>query len=109
MIERSLLAHQSMHAAHPGRELRVLDVEFDIDRKLTPMAVLTQVVRAQTLRLSHRRQHRFRAQLHIARRMAAGTRQLAVFGAGRIELEQLAQHRRSGLVHVGTNCHLHRF
>src|SRR6266436_6299951 len=48
-------------------------------------------------------------QLHLARRMAAGTRQLAVFGAGRIELEQLAQHRRSGLVHAATNRHLHRF
>jgi hypothetical protein len=26
MIEGSLLAHQSMHAAHPGRKLRIFDV-----------------------------------------------------------------------------------
>jgi len=103
------MADRRQHAAHARRELRVLDVEFDIDRKQTTMAVLTQVVRAQTLRLAHRRQHRFRAQLHIARGMAAGTRQVAVFGVGRIELEQLVQHCRSGLVHAGTNCHLHRF
>jgi len=43
--------------------------------------------------------------------MAAGTRQVAMlmFGAGRIELEQLVQHRRSRLMHAGTNRHLHRF
>src|SRR5580700_1179332 len=46
------------------------------------MAVLAQVVRAQTLRLAHRRQYGFGTQLHIACRIAAGTRQLAVFGAG---------------------------
>ena len=34
-IERSLLAHQSMHAAHPGKKLCIFDVQFDIHRKLT--------------------------------------------------------------------------
>jgi len=34
MIEGSLLAHQSLHAAHPGREFGPLNVQFDIDRKL---------------------------------------------------------------------------
>jgi hypothetical protein len=73
------------------------------------MAVLTPVVRAQTLGLSHSRQHGFGAQLHIASSVATGTSQVAVFRAGRTELEQLLQHCRSRLVHAGTNCHLHRF
>jgi len=41
--------------------------------------------------------------------MAAATRYLPLFGARRIELQQLLQHRRSGLVHAGTNRRLHRF
>jgi hypothetical protein len=41
--------------------------------------------------------------------MAAATRYLPLFGARRIELQQLLQHCRSGLVHAGTNRHLHRF
>jgi hypothetical protein len=73
------------------------------------MAVLTQVVRAQTLGLSHRREHGFDTQLHIAGGVATGTRQLAVVRAGRSELEPLVQHCRSDLVHAGTNRHLHRF
>ena len=49
-----------------------LDVEFDIDRKLTAMAVLAQVIRAHALGISDGGQHRFRTQLHIAGDMAAG-------------------------------------
>jgi hypothetical protein len=60
------------HPSNPGREFRVLYVEIDIDRKLTAMAMLTQVVRAYTLGLAHCRQHGFATQLHIAGRMAAG-------------------------------------
>jgi hypothetical protein len=37
-IEGGFLAYQSLHAAHPGRKLRVLDVQFDIHWKLTGVA-----------------------------------------------------------------------
>jgi hypothetical protein len=43
VIERDLLAHQGLHAAHPGRKLRILDVQFDIHRKLADMASGAQV------------------------------------------------------------------
>jgi hypothetical protein len=34
----------SLHAAHPGRKFRVLDVQFDIYRKLAGVASGAQVV-----------------------------------------------------------------
>src|SRR5262249_33019522 len=74
LIERTFLADRSQHAAHAGREFRVLYIQLHIHRKLTTMAVLAQVVRASTLGLSHRRQHGFRTHLHISGRMPASTR-----------------------------------
>ncbi len=37
VIERGLLAHQSLHAAHPWGELRVYDIQFDIGGELAVM------------------------------------------------------------------------
>src|SRR5437016_10323304 len=45
MIEGRLLAHQGVHAAHSGRKLRVLDIQFDIHRKLADAALRAQKVR----------------------------------------------------------------
>lgn len=39
VIERGLLAHQSLHAAHPWGELRVHYVQFEIGGELAVMAV----------------------------------------------------------------------
>jgi hypothetical protein len=39
VIEGGVQAHQSVHAAHAGRELGVLNVQFHVGRKLTLMAV----------------------------------------------------------------------
>ena len=58
MIEGSILANQGVHAAHTGRELGVLDVQFHVGRKLASMAVRAQVVWARDLRMAHHRQHR---------------------------------------------------
>jgi hypothetical protein len=41
--------------------------------------------------------------------MAAGTGQLSLVRAGRIELQQLGQGGRPSFVHGGTNRHLDRF
>src|SRR5438094_3614588 len=46
VIERGLLAHQTLHAAHPGRKLCIFDVQFDIHRKLAEMTLGAQVVGA---------------------------------------------------------------
>lgn len=45
LIEGVFLADDRLHAAHTGRELRVGDIQFDISRELTGMALRTQVVR----------------------------------------------------------------
>jgi hypothetical protein len=39
-----LPARQGVHAAHPGRKLRVLDMQFGIHRKLADAAGRTQIV-----------------------------------------------------------------
>jgi hypothetical protein len=44
VVERSLLAHHGQHAAHSRRKLRVLDIEFDIGRELTVVAMRTQII-----------------------------------------------------------------
>ena len=44
MIEGSLLAHDSLHAAYSRRELGVFDVQFDISGELAVMAMRAQVV-----------------------------------------------------------------
>src|ERR1700677_3815370 len=61
MIEGSILAHQSLHTAHPGRELRVLDIQFYVGWKLALMAVSAQVVGTRDFYSADRRQNRLRA------------------------------------------------
>jgi len=46
VIEGRLLAHQGLHAAHAGRKLRILDVQFGVDRKLADAAWRAQIVGA---------------------------------------------------------------
>jgi hypothetical protein len=55
MIEGSLLANDSLHTAHPRRELCVFNVQFDIGGELAGMTVRAQVVGARYFRLTHRR------------------------------------------------------
>src|SRR5580704_16242924 len=47
------------HAAHSGGEFRILYVQFEVDGKLTVMAVVTQIVRAQAFGGSDRGDHGF--------------------------------------------------
>jgi len=46
VVKGHLLSHHCLHAAHPGREFGIFDVQFDIGGKLPGMAVLAQVIRA---------------------------------------------------------------
>jgi len=52
MIEGSILAHQGLHAAHPGRELRVFDIQFHVGRKLPLMTMRAQVVGTRQFHLA---------------------------------------------------------
>jgi hypothetical protein len=44
VIKGCLLAHRSLHAAHAGRELGILNVQFAIGRELAGVAMRAQVV-----------------------------------------------------------------
>ena len=52
MIEGSILAHQSVHTAHPGRELHVLDIQFHVGRKLSLMTMRAQIVGTRQFHLA---------------------------------------------------------
>jgi len=47
VIELDLLTHLGLHAAHPGKKLCILDVQFDIHRKLADMASGAQEIGAE--------------------------------------------------------------
>jgi hypothetical protein len=87
-IERGLLAHQGLPAAHPGRKLRVLDVQFDIHRKLADVALAAQVVGSGEACGTDNRQHRFAANFLVLSVMATTTRQLTVIRCWGLELQQ---------------------
>jgi hypothetical protein len=44
MIEGCILSYQRLHAAYSRRELRILDVQFDIDGELPSVAMRTQII-----------------------------------------------------------------
>jgi hypothetical protein len=87
VIKRDLLAHQGLHAAHPRRKPRILDVQFDIHRKLADMASGAQEIGAGEAGGTHNRLHRFRTDFLILRVMAATTRQLTLIRGWGCELQ----------------------
>ena len=55
LIEGRLLADHPLHTAHCGRELGVLDVEFNIGGELSVMTMRAQIVGTGYLHLAYRR------------------------------------------------------
>jgi len=80
-----------LHAAHPGREFRVLDVQFSIGGKLAGMTGGAPVVGSGDFRRAHGGQHRLGAQLVVVGLLAAGASHGARFVGRGWELQQLAQ------------------
>jgi len=88
VIERGLLAHQRLHAAHPGRKLRVLDVQFDIHRKLAHVTVRAQIVGPGEADRTDDRHDGFAADFLILGVIPTTTRQLTLIGRRGGEPEQ---------------------
>ena len=109
MIEGGLLTHDRLHAAHPRRELRVFDVQFDIGGELAGMTVRAQVVGARYFHFPHRRQNRLGAQLPVVSLVAAGTRKAPLVGNRSWKLQEFGQRRCSGLMHGRANRHFDGF
>jgi len=105
MIERSLLTHQSVHAAHARRKLRILNVQFDIGRELAGMALRAQIVGPPYFHLAHRRENRLGTQLPVMSLVAARARDGAVAGSRSWELQELGHGCCARLVHSGTHSH----
>jgi hypothetical protein len=61
MVEGSILAHQGVRTAHPGRERRILYIQFHVGRELAMVAVSAQVVGTRNLHFADRRQNWLRA------------------------------------------------
>ena len=109
VIEGGLLAHQRLHAAHPGREFRVLDVQFDIGGKLAGVTVRAPIVGTGDFHRVPRRSAR--AWCVVGGRGRVGRKGKARCAArrGRGELEQLRQGRGARPVQGRAHRHLRRF
>ena len=105
-IEGCLLPYGGEHAANARRELRFFDVQFDIGRKLSVMAVRTQIVRTRNGDLAHSSQHGLGAQFLIAGSVTASAGNAALLSRRDGEVQQLAEGRGSGVVHGGSQGHL---
>src|SRR5437660_4718869 len=109
MIERSLLAHQSVHAAHPGRKLRIFDVQFDIHRKLAEVTLGAQVVGASHAHRTDDRQDGFGADFLVLGVVATSARQRTLIRRWGFELQQLVQGGGARLVESRSQGRLYRF
>jgi hypothetical protein len=67
-----------MHAAHSGREFRVLNVQFHIGWERTDMALGAQVVGTRDSGQTHDGPHRLGSEFLVLGMVAAATRQLAL-------------------------------
>jgi hypothetical protein len=77
-----------MHTAHPGRKFRILDVQFDIHRKLADVASRAQVVGTGDAHGTDDGQHGFFTDFLILGVMATAARQLTLIGPRSFELQQ---------------------
>jgi hypothetical protein len=79
-----------MHAAYPRGKLRVLDVQFDIHRKLADVTIGAQVVGAGEAHGTYDRQKGFGADFLVLGVMATAARQLTLIDRRGFELQQVA-------------------
>ena len=107
LIERRILAHQSLHAPHARRELRVNDVEFLIRRKLPLVAMRAQIIGTLHRGLAERGKDLLGTQFAIARLLSTGARNCALLRHGKPQ--QLGQGAGSGPLHGRTHQHLDGF
>ena len=109
MIEGRLLAHHRLHAAHPRREFRAFDVQFDVGGELAGVTVRTQVVGTRDFHRADGGEYGFGAQFPVVGRATAGARQGALVGGRNGELQPLSKTRGSRPMRGGAHHHLAGF
>ena len=80
VIEGGILSNDRLHAPHSWRELRVLDVQFDIRGELPGVTMWAQVVRPRDFHFTDYRQHGLSAEFPVSGPLAAITRDGALIG-----------------------------
>jgi hypothetical protein len=98
VIEGGILSNDRLHAPHSWRELRVLDVQFDIRGELPGVTMWAQVVRPRDFHFTDYRQHGLSAEFPVSGPLAAITRDGALIGSRRCEAQKLAQRGCARLV-----------
>ena len=87
----------------------MVDVQFEVRRKLSGVTSRTQVIRAHHARASEHRQKWLGAKSLVLRMVPAGARQLALLQSRDLPLEQLAQAGCAGPMQGCPKSVLHRF
>ena len=82
MIERRLLTDERLHAANAGRELRVLDIQFDIGGELALLAVRTQIVGPRYSDCAHHREDGLGPQFPVLGQLTTRARQPTLIRRG---------------------------
>ena len=109
VIERNLLSHDGLHAAHAGRTVAVFHVQQAIHGELSVMTVRTWIPGAQKHHFAQGSEKPSGAQFAVACLVAAGTGNGALVGGRLGKLQQLSESRRAGLMHSGAESHLDCF
>src|SRR5260370_35639100 len=109
MIEGSFLAHDRQHAAHSWRQLRVLDVQFDISWELTGMATWAKIIGPRYFHLSHSREDRLGTQLPVMSLLAPTTSDGPRVGRRDCEFQDWGQSGGSSPPHGRTRHHIGNF
>ena len=87
----------------------MLDIQFDIQGKLSVMTMGAEVVRAQQFHLTHYGEDASGAQLLIGGGLTAGASSLPLLRARRVALQQLAQSHSADLMHGRPQGHFYGF
>jgi hypothetical protein len=105
MIEGGLLTNQSLHAAYARRELRALNIQFEIGWELAGMTMRAQIVGTRNLHLTHGRQHRLGPSFAIMSLLAARAGKSALFVGRAWEAQQFGQRGCARAMHRRAHRH----
>ena len=109
MLEGCILTHHCLHAANSRRELRVLDVQFQVGGKLSAVTVQAQIIWPHDLGWPHGGEHRFGAQFAVVRLLAAGTRNRTLVRSRDGETQQFGQRAGPRLMQGRAHRHFDGF
>ncbi len=109
LSKRRLVSDGCEHAPNAGREIRLVNVELHVRRKLSAVACRAQIVGSVDLCPAHSREDRPGTHSFIFGRVTAGTGNGSMVTIRRIKSQQFRDGGRTRLMDGGANRHLHGF